>query len=72
MIQVILTSKISNRTVKKDYTARQLLDSSEDEIIDEMTACGCTQLHESGFDPCSCGDEWEEYELVLKGRDEKY
>ena len=66
-ICVILTSKISNRTVRENFTAKQILDFCGEEcLVEAMTECNCTQLHEYGYDPCDCSDEWEDYDMEMK------
>lgn len=65
MIEIIVKSKISGRERKASYTARQLIDKYEDEIVEEMTMCDCEPIGETNYTDCNCGDEWEEYVMVV-------
>ena len=71
MIKVNLTSGISKRKITKNYTARQFLNLyGEEDVVEDMTKCDCTQLHESGFSPCNCDEEWNEYTFEIEGEKE--
>lgn len=72
MIEVHLISNISEKKIKSSFTARQILDfCGEEELIEKMTECDCTQLHEYGHDPCNCHEEWEDYTLII-GNENNY
>lgn len=65
MIQLTLTSNITNRVIKKSYTARQLLETDEIAVVQEMTDCGCQPVGETYVVDCNCDEEWFDYTLVV-------
>lgn len=67
MIEVVATSKISNRIVRKLYTARQLLEnfSDEEDLVIDMTDCGCQPIGETNVVDCNCDSEWTDYECTI-------
>lgn len=65
MFEIILTSKKSNRVIKGFYTAKQLLESDEIDIVMEMTKCDCQPVGETNFIECDCPDEWDNYDFVI-------
>lgn len=65
MIEIIVKSNISGREKKSSYTARQLIDKSEDEIVDEMTECDCQPIGETNVVECNCADEWDDYIMIV-------
>lgn len=71
MIEIVLKSNISQRIVKASYTGRQLMDKSEDEIVDEMGACDCEPVGETYVIGCNCCDEWDNYTLII-GNENNY
>lgn len=66
MIEAILTSKASGRTIKSSYTARQLLDFYDEEaLVSDMSACNCQPTGETYVVECNCDSEWEDYTLKI-------
>jgi hypothetical protein len=65
MIQLTLKSDITGRVIKKSYTARQLLESDEIEVVQEMSACDCQPIGETNVVECNCDDEWYDYTLIV-------
>ena len=67
MIQLTLTSKTTGRIIKKSYTARQLLESDEQSVVEEMSECDCRMLPrgETNVVECNCDEEWHDYTLVV-------
>ncbi|MCG7345357.1 acetyltransferase [Sporosarcina sp. ACRSL] len=67
MIQLTLTSNVTGRVIKSSYTARQLLESNEIDIVEEMSKCNCDMLPrgETNVVECNCDDEWFDYTLVV-------
>lgn len=69
MVEITLTSKVSGRVIKSSYTARQLLETDEIDLVMDMTKCECEPIGETNVVECSCDDEWEQYELVIGEHD---
>lgn len=67
MIQLTLTSNVTGRVIKSSYTGRQLLDSDEQSIVEEISKCDCDMLPrgETNVVECKCDDEWFDYTLVV-------
>lgn len=70
MIEITLKSNTTGRILKKDYTARELLDKEEITILEEMTVCGCEILprSETNLVECNCEDEWIDYKILLNNK----
>lgn len=59
MIEVVVMSK-KTRAIKRGYfTARELLQRDEEDIVGTITDCNCQQTE------CNCSEEWEEYVLFF-------
>ena|GEM_PF-6181936 len=71
MVEVTLTSKRSGRVLKSSYTARQLLDIDEIDMVINMTECDCQPVGETYVVDCNCDYEWQEYELVIGEHDDE-
>ncbi|MFY0519349.1 hypothetical protein ACOMCU_16200 [Lysinibacillus sp. UGB7] len=69
MVEIMLTSKNSGRVIKSSYTARQLLETDEIDIVMDMTKCDCQPVGETYVVECNCDDEWEQYELIIGEHD---
>ena len=67
MINVKLVSKTSNRIIEKKIKAIDLLEFSEDSLIDEINDNKCCCNTESGYSYCGCRDEFEECVLYVDG-----
>jgi hypothetical protein len=65
MIKAIVMSKVSGRVVEGLFTARQLLDTYEEDLVLSLTACGCQPVGETYVVDCRCDEEWDGYELEL-------
>ncbi|MGF2740884.1 acetyltransferase [Bacillus amyloliquefaciens] len=63
MIEVTVKSKISGRIKRGSFTARQLLDTYEDDLVCNLTKCDCQPVGETYVVECNCCEEWEEYEV---------
>lgn len=65
MIKIIIKSNKTGRTVEGEYTAKELLDSYEDEIVEQLTECDCQPIGETNVVECNCCEEWEDYSLDI-------
>ncbi|UPI13373.1 hypothetical protein [Bacillus phage SBSphiJ7] len=65
MIEVIVKSKISGRLKRGLFTARQLLDTYEDDLVCTLTECNCQPVGETYVVDCNCCEEWEDYEITF-------
>ncbi|MFY0744797.1 acetyltransferase [Solibacillus silvestris] len=67
MIQLTLTSNKTGRVIKRSYTGRQLLESDEQSVVEEMSECDCAMKPrgETNVIECDCYEEWEDYTLVI-------
>lgn len=65
MVEITLKSKVSGRIIKSSYTARQLLETDEIDIVMDLTKCDCQPVGETNVVECNCDEEWENYELVI-------
>ena len=65
MIEILIKSNSTNREVKASYTARQLIDKDEEDIVEEMTICDCQPIGETCFTECDCSDEWDDYTMIV-------
>lgn len=70
MIKIEFASKQTGRIVKTEISILGLLQTSEEGLFETLTECNCTQLKESGYDPCMCDSEWDDG-YILKISDEK-
>ena len=68
MIECLIVSKASGRSIFADYTAIELLKKSPEDIIEEMDDNECTCNTEGGYSYCGCGDEFEECDLFVDGK----
>ncbi|MCY8081747.1 acetyltransferase [Bacillus inaquosorum] len=66
MIEVTVKSKKTGKVKRGSYSARELLQSNEEDIIDDMTKCDCQPVGETYVVECNCCEEWEEYDLEIK------
>jgi hypothetical protein len=67
MIQAIVISKKTGRTIKRSYTAKQLLEDffGGDDLMQNMTECDCQPVGETNVVECNCCEEWFDYTLEL-------
>jgi len=66
MIEITIKSNLSGREVKASYTARQLINKDEDQIVEEMTICDCQPIGETNITECDCSDEWDDYTMIVE------
>lgn len=67
MVNATVTSRVSGRVINRTYTARQILDFfDEEELVLDMTKCGCQPVGETYVVDCNCDYEWEDYVLELE------
>jgi len=71
MIEVILKSNISQRVLKASYTARQLLEMSEEDIVEKMAMYDCQPIGETNVVDCNCCEEWDDYTMIV-GNENNY
>lgn len=65
-IKVSVKSKTTGRIAEDLYTPKELLEKSEDEIIEELTMCDCEPDGDSMYTDCSCYEEWGDCELTIE------
>lgn len=65
MVELTIKSIKTGKSVKASYTPRQLLDTDEESLVNEMTQCSCQPIGESYIRECNCDEEWEEYNLTI-------
>ena len=65
MVELTITSIKTGKKIKSTYTPRQLLDTDEESLVNEMTQCSCQSIGESYLIECSCDEKWEEYRLII-------
>ena len=59
MVEVSFSSTKSNEVVSGRFSFEDLLQANGDEfLLEDLIDCSCTQLHEYGYDPCSCSESW--------------
>ncbi|WCS69753.1 hypothetical protein Goe25_01250 [Bacillus phage vB_BsuM-Goe25] len=63
MTEVTVKSKITGRVKTGLYSARELLEAYEDDLVCSLVACDCPLYPETWEPDCKCADEWEEYEI---------
>ena len=66
MIKVTILSNTSGRTKKATYTATELMQKDEDQIVEEITMCDCQPVGETNNTECNCSDEWDDYEILVE------
>lgn len=59
MIEVVVKSKKTGDVKRGHFTARELLQRDEEDIVSTITDCDCQQTE------CNCNEEWEEYVLFF-------
>jgi|GEM_PF-4714966 len=64
-VPVKITSKVTGRVIESLVSARELLDTYEEVIVQDLTNCECQPVGETNVVDCSCGDEWDDYELLI-------
>jgi hypothetical protein len=64
-IPIMLTSKISSRVINTAVYPRVLLDTYEEDLVDQIGQCDCQPVGETNVIDCDCYEEWEEYELLI-------
>lgn len=65
-IRVTVKSKKIGKIAEDIYTPKELLEKSEDEIVEELTMCDCEPDGDSLYTDCSCYEEWYDYELTIE------
>ncbi|AGI12201.1 hypothetical protein BCPG3_182 [Bacillus phage BCPG3] len=48
------------------YTLENLLHTTEEELIEELTACECEPVGESYHVECNCEDKWDDVTLHVE------
>ncbi|MTI49684.1 MAG: acetyltransferase [Firmicutes bacterium] len=71
MIEVIVINNKTEEIVYGYYAARQLLDTTEEKLVEEMTDCDCEPIGETNVVECNCFEEWEDYTLIV-GNENNY
>ncbi|QDH49421.1 hypothetical protein PHIREBALL_147 [Bacillus phage Phireball] len=61
---VITNDKGKNRV--GTYTLENLLHTTEEELVEELTQCDCQPVGESYHVECNCEDEWEDFKLSVE------
>lgn len=66
LIPVKVASKVTGKIATGSFTARHLLDFlDEDDLVTNLTMCDCQPIGETNYTECNCGDEWEDFELLI-------
>ncbi|MDQ0927741.1 hypothetical protein QFZ25_001801 [Bacillus atrophaeus] len=65
MIAVTVKSKKTGEVKTEVYTARELLETFEDDLVSDLTQCDCPLAPESYEVDCNCYEDWEEYEIYF-------
>lgn len=64
-VGIEVKSNITGFTVAGEYTFRELLDLSEEDIVDQLTQCDCEPVGETYVVECNCCDMWEDYKFII-------
>lgn len=65
MIRVMLTSKVKDLEVTGLYNYKELLEKSEEDIVEDLTKCSCQPIGETNVVECNCEDDWSDYALEM-------
>ncbi|MCY8318283.1 acetyltransferase [Bacillus vallismortis] len=65
MIEVTVSSKKTGGVRRGTFSARELLQRNEEDIVDTLTQCDCQPIGETYVIECNCCEEWEEYDLYF-------
>lgn len=65
MIEVTVKSKKTGEVKRGSYSARELLQTYEDDLVFDLTQCDCQPVGETNVIECNCCEEWEEYVLYF-------
>lgn len=71
MIEVAVKSRITGKVKTALYSPKELLETFEDDLVCDLTACDCPLYPESYEPDCNCADEWEDYEISFNIEDEE-
>ncbi|MEK4419870.1 MULTISPECIES: acetyltransferase [Bacillus] len=66
MIKITVISKKTGKVERGIYSARELLQRDEEDIVDQLTKCDCQPVGETNVVECNCCEEWEEYDLYIQ------
>ncbi|MGN7308555.1 acetyltransferase [Bacillus subtilis] len=66
MIKITVISKKTGKVKRGTYSARELLQRDEEDIVDQLTKCDCQPVGETNVVECNCCEEWEEYVLYFE------
>lgn len=65
MIEVTVRSEKTGSVKTGSFSARELLQRDEEDIVETLTQCDCQPVGETYVVECNCYEEWEEYVLFF-------
>ncbi len=48
------------------YTLEDLLNTNEDDLVEELTRCDCEPIGECNYAECNCEDKWDDFTISVE------